>query len=258
MSLNGGAQHGALPARKPATPASTVTRGLAEFGFLILLVIVLSFILKTFFIQSFYIPSTSMLPTLEENDRVIVTKLAPNILDLHRGDIVVFHDPGGDTPGDPTDDWGTQGADLPDRDGIGAFIHGVAQALGLAPQSSEEFLIKRVIGLPGDHITCEGNGAPLVINGAAIDESFYIQPGSNPSTQPFDVVVPDGAIWVMGDNRDGSWDSRFHQEQALKGAVSIDDVVGVAQVRSWPFSRFALLKNPAKVFATVGEPVAAT
>ncbi|MDR1824414.1 MAG: signal peptidase I [Bifidobacteriaceae bacterium] len=252
MSLTGGAQHCAVVVgKRDASPASSAGRTLAEFGFLVLLVIVLSFVLKTFLIQSFYIPSESMEPLLEENNRVIVTKLAPNVLNLHRGDVVVFHDPG---------QWGTSAGELPEDEGVKAFFHGVAQSLGLAPQSSEEFLIKRVIGLPGDHITCAGNGAPLVINGVAITEP-YIAAGSNPSTQVLDLVVPEGGLWVMGDNRDASADSRWHDDpgeagysEEWKGAVPIDNVVGVAQLRSWPLDRFALIKNPGSVFAQVPDP----
>jgi signal peptidase I len=244
--LHGGPQHllAPGPGTKALAPAHPGRRFLAEVGFLLLVVLVASFVLKTFVIQSFYIPSGSMIPTLEKQDRVIVSKLAPEILDVHRGDIVVFHDPGG---------WTTTAAELPDNEGARAWLYGVAQALGFAPVTSEEFLIKRIIGLPGDEVSCEGGGAPVVVNGTALDEP-YVFPGAEPSVDAFDVVVPDGAVWVMGDNRPNSWDSRAHQDQALKGAVAVDDLVGVAMVRTWPLSRFGLLRNPGSVFAEVKAP----
>ncbi|MDR1824416.1 MAG: signal peptidase I [Bifidobacteriaceae bacterium] len=222
-------------------------RALGDLAFVVVAALVLSFLLKTFLIQSFYIPSGSMIPTFELNDRVLVTKLAPKALDLHRGDIVVFHDPG---------NWVSATEDAKNQADDGSFLamlHKVAAAVGLAPSPSDDYLIKRVIGLPGDRVSCAGPGLPVMVNGVAINEP-YIAAGANPSDIVFDVVVPDGAIWVMGDNRAHSADSRKHMSEALGGAVAIKQVVGVAQVRTWPLSRLALLKNPAAVFADVPEP----
>jgi len=220
-------------------------RWLVELAFVLLVVVVASFALKTFVIQSFWIPSQSMEQTLLTNDRVIVTKLAPRVLSVHRGDIVVFHDPG---------DWtGGRNTAVPDRGTAASWFHGFAQALGLAPTSSEEFLIKRVIGLPGDRVSCSGSGEPVVVNGVPLEEP-YLAPGAAPSRTAFDIVVPDQAVWVMGDNRDGSADSRFHQDQKLGGAVDMGKIVGVAQVRSWPLDRFGLLRNPGQTFAQVPDP----
>ena len=224
---------------------TSLRRLLAELAFVVLVVLVASFALKTFVIQTFWIPSHSMDITLEPNDRVMVTKLAPGLLSIHRGDIVVFHDPGG---------WAGQSGSPDEQKGRAAsLVLGVAQALGLAPTSSEEFLIKRVIGLPGDTVSCEGSSAPVLVNGVALDET-YLHPGVQPSSMAFDIEVPKDAIWVMGDNRDNSADSRAHQDQDLNGAVAIDQVVGVAQLRTWPLSRFGLLRNPGAVFAEVPNP----
>ncbi|MCL2803918.1 MAG: signal peptidase I [Micrococcales bacterium] len=245
----GGGQHGAGPPKKQSaggkrSPSQRTKRILAEVAFTLLVVLTASFVLKTFIIQSFWIPSGSMETTLEQQDRVVVTKLAPQVLSIHRGDIVVFHDPGG---------WGTHVAAVADRGAVQSWILGITQALGLAPTSSEEYLIKRVIGLPGDHVQCAGDGAPIEVNGVALNET-YLQGGMAPSNEAFDVKVPDGAFWAMGDNRSGSYDSRGHQDQELRGAVPIDKVVGVAQLRTWPLSRFGVMRNPGDVFRDVPEP----
>jgi len=232
-------------AEPPASVRQRWSRWLVEFAFVLLVVVVASFALKTFLIQSFWIPSHSMEQTLLPNDRVIVTKLAPRVLSLHRGDIVVFHDP---------DNWvGRSTVPVVDRGPVASWFYGIGQALGLAPTSSEEFLIKRVIGLPHDRVSCAGDGAPLVVNGVPLDEQ-YLASGVAPSQEAFDVVVPAGAVWVMGDNRSNSADSRAHQDQDLRGAVSIDDIVGVAQVRSWPLDRFGWLRNPGQTFKDVPKP----
>jgi signal peptidase I len=226
-------------------PKRKFRRAAADIGFVVVAALVLSFLLKTFLIQSFYIPSGSMEPTFQLNDRVLVTKLAPKLLDLHRGDVVVFRDP---------NHWVAQ-TNQDSRNPLVRALHKAAEVVGLAPSSSDEYLIKRVIGLPGDRVACGGSGQPVTVNGVAISEP-YIAAGAAPSEEAFDVVVPDGAIWVMGDNRDHSADSRKHQSEALGGAVALSNVVGVAQLRTWPLSRLGVLKNPADVFAAVPDPVA--
>jgi signal peptidase I len=225
----------------PPTLGRRALRWLREVVVVVAAALVLSFLLKTFLIQSFVIPSESMIPTLEKGDRVIVTKLAPGMLDLHRGDIVVFKDP---------NNWLNGSTVTGPSSGFGKAASEVMQAIGLAPADGDEFLIKRVIGLPGDKIACEGNGAPVTVNGKEVDET-YVMPGADPSIMTFEVVVPKDALWVMGDNRPASADSRVHQSEPLGGAVSESNVVGVAQLRSWPMSRWSLLRNPGKVFADV-------
>jgi signal peptidase I len=227
------------PAAKPK--GSRLTRFAKDTAFVLISAIVLSFLLKTFLIQSFYIPSESMEMTLMKLDRVVVTKLAPALLDVHRGDIVVFHDPG---------DWVSQSAPLEEPGGLTGVFRSVAQALGLAPSDSEGFVIKRVIGVGGDRVQARGGDAPVTVNGIPLDET-YLAPGQAASSMAFDVVVPPDAVWLMGDNRGNSADSRAHQDGPLGGAVSLDDVVGVAQLRTWPFDRIGLLRNPGAVFAGV-------
>jgi len=229
----------------PVGRRQRLSRWAVELAFVLLVVVVASFALKTFVIQSFWIPSHSMEQTLLPNDRVIVTKLAPRWLSLHRGDVVVFSDPGNWAP--------SASVPVVERGPVASWFYGIGQALGLAPTSSEEYLIKRVIGLPGDRVACEGDGAPITVNGVALDEP-YLARGVAPSREAFEVVVPADAVWVMGDNRDNSADSRVHQDQALQGAVAIKEIVGVAQVRSWPLSRFSLMRNPGGTFAEVPKP----
>lgn len=223
--------------RRPATGALAWLR---EVVIVLVSALVLSLVVKTFLVQAFFIPSGSMHDTLLEGDRVLVSKLRPDPWDVRHGDIVVFADPGGwlDQP-PPADAGGLRGV----ADDVLTFV-------GLMPQNSGEHLIKRVIGLPGDHVSCAGAGSPVLVNGVALDEP-YLVPGAVPSEIAFDVVVPDGALWVMGDNRPNSLDSRWHTGEPGGGFVDESLVVGVAFVRIWPADRLGVLHNPGPTFATV-------
>jgi signal peptidase I len=227
--------------KKPDKP---LVRFLKDASFVVVAAVVLSFLLKTFLIQSFYIPSESMEPTLERLDRVLVTKLAPRVLNIHRGDVVVFENPGG---------WITQGEPIPPVGGVVGAIRSMAEAIGLAPADSKDFLIKRVIGVAGDRVACAGAGSPVTVNGVPLNET-YVAAGADPSAAEFSIVVPPDAVWLMGDNRSHSADSRSHMDQELGGAVALGQVVGVAQVRTWPLDRFSLMRNPGRVFAAVPPP----
>jgi len=200
---------------------------------------VLSLVVKTFLVQAFFIPSSSMHDTRLEGDRVVVNKLVPGPFDLHRGDVVVFADPG---------TWLT-GVDVPDS----STLQDALAALGLAPQS-EDHLIKRIIGLPGDHVVSAADGSPITVNGVAVDESAYLAAAASPSEIAFEVDVPADALWVMGDNRQHSRDSRWHVGEPDGGFLPVDLVVGVAFATVWPLDRAALLRNPGGVFAEVPDP----
>ncbi len=213
---------------------------LRETGIILVSAIVLSLVIKTFFAQAFYIPSGSMENTLLVGDRVMVTKLAPGPLSVNRGDIVVFKDPGGWL--DPV----TPAPQTPAQQVISSTL----TFIGLLPQDSGEHLIKRVIGVAGDHVECCDEQGRLMINGVSVDEP-YIAEGSVPSQVEFDVVVPEGSVWVMGDNRGNSEDSRFHQGNPGGGSVPVDDIVGVAFVTVWPADRLGLLRNPGTTFEAV-------
>src|SRR5699024_4634025 len=125
--------------------------------------------------------------------------------------------------------------------------------VGLLPQDSGEHLIKRVIGLGGDHIVCCTTDGLLTVNDEPITETAYVKPGSLPSQIEFDKVVPDGFLWVMGDNRQNSHDSRFTGGNPGGGFVPVENVVGVAFVKVWPLDRLALMRNPGDVFARVED-----
>ena len=202
--------------------------------------LVLSLVIKTFLVQAFFIPSASMQDTLLVGDRVLVTKLAPGPLDVHRGDIVVFKDPGGWLPAEPT---------VP-QTAWRATLTSALTYIGLLPQDSGEHLIKRVVGVAGDTVECCDEQGRLTVNGQPLDEP-YIAPGAVPSELEFSAVVPQGGLWVMGDNRQNSQDSRFKQGGAGGGSIPVDNVVGVAFVTVWPVDRWQVLRNPGPTFAEV-------
>lgn len=216
---------------------------LRETAIILVSAIVLSLLVKTFLVQAFFIPSQSMHDTLIENDRILVSKLTPGPLDLRRGDIVVFKDPGG---------W-LSGQVVPDPGPVRARLNEVLTFIGLYPADANEHLVKRLIGLPGDHVACAGPGEPITVNGVAIDEP-YLADGAIPSEQAFDTTVPPNSIWVMGDNRQNSADSRYHTGNPGGGSVPIANVVGTAFVTVWPLERFGLLRNPGSTFADVPDP----
>lgn len=205
--------------------------------------LVLSVLIKTFLIRSFYIPSGSMENTLQINDRIIVNELVPNLVPLQRGDVVVFKDPGG---------WLPSVQPSKTTNGIIAFGEWFLSLVGLSAPDSEQHLVKRVIGVGGDHIVCTSKDSNIQINGVTIEEPYLAEGGfgcSRGTQDPvFDVTVPENMYWVMGDNRNNSEDSRAHEDQPGKGFVAKSSVVGRAFVLSWPFSRFTWLDNYPNVF----------
>lgn len=229
------------PARGPLHGVLALVR---ETGIVIVLALVLSFIVKSLLLQAFYIPSGSMENTLIRNDRVIVSKLTPGPIDLKRGDVVVFADPG---------DWLPPVEPVP-RSPVGKVVHEGLTFVGLLPDDAENHLIKRVIGLPGDHIVCCDDNGSLTVNDVSINEP-YLKPGVSPSDMDFDITVPAGKVWVMGDNRSDSADSRFHPQggDGTEGSVSENLIVGRAVALVWPFNRLAVLSNPSDTFARVPD-----
>ncbi len=212
---------------------------LKEIATIIVIALVLSFLIKTFLFRAFFIPSGSMEETLEIDDRIFVNQLVPQPFDLQRGDIVVFRD---------TKGWLPTQAD--------AQISWFKEALifiGLAPDESQQHLVKRVIGLAGDQVICCDAQGRITVNGQPLDEP-YLFPGANPSDLPFDVVVPEGKVWVMGDHRNASADSRANRDKPGEGFVSVDDIEGKAAVIAWPLNRIGFLGNYPDVFAGVPDP----
>lgn len=206
-----------------------------ELPLLIGIALVLALLIKTFLVQAFSIPSDSMQNTLQEGDRVLVDKLTPWFgAEPDRGEVVVFHDPGGWLPENPP----------PGGNAVSRGLQNALSFIGLMPSAQEKDLIKRVIGVGGDTVECNGTG-PLKVNGKALVEP-YVYPDNTPCSmdKPFKVTVPKDHIWVMGDHRQNSMDSRFHMDQPGHGFVPLDDVVGRAFVKAWPINRWGMLPIP--------------
>lgn len=205
-----------------------------ELPILIGIALVLALLIKTFLVQAFSIPSNSMQNTLQVGDRVLVDKLTPWFgSEPDRGEIVVFEDPGG---------WLNE-SPVPEPTGLGGAIQTVLSGIGLMPSASDQDLIKRVVAVGGDRIECK-RGGPVEINGKPLDES-YLFPGNTPcDDKPFGPVeVPVGKMWVMGDHRQDSLDSRYHQKLD-NGMIPTDKVVGRAIVVAWPVTRWSALPVP--------------
>ena len=214
---------------------------LKEVATVVIVAIVLSFLIKTFLFRAFYIPSESMVNTLDVNDRIFVNLLVPEPMALQRGDVVVFRDSQG---------WLAPAA--PKAKGPFTWVQDGLTFVGLLPDNSEQHLVKRVIGLPGDHVVCCDAGGQLTVNGAPLDEK-YINSAEIPQVRDFDVVVPAGKVWVMGDNRNHSADSRAHMD-TNGGFVNESDIEGKAAVIAWPLNRMSALDNYPDVFRSVPAP----
>ncbi|MCX5011462.1 MULTISPECIES: signal peptidase I [unclassified Streptomyces] len=182
-------------------------------------------LLSNFVVQPFLIPSRSMEPTLKVGDRVLVDKLAYRFGDQpRRGDLVVF------------DGTGSFVRERPAGHPIGELLHGAASALGLAEPADTDF-VKRVVGVGGDDVVCCDAGGRIEVNGVPLEEP-YLYPGDAPSKVPFRIVVPLGTLWVMGDHRSQSRDSRDHLGEPGGGMVPVEKVIGRAEWIGWPLSRW--------------------
>src|SRR6476660_2734003 len=232
---------------EPRSFGATILAGLKELVIVVVLAMALSFVVKTWLFQAFYIPSGSMENTLVKDDRVIVSKLTPGPFDLKRGDVVVFEDPGVPSP------W--LGGLSETHSTVGGPFHDALVFVGLLPEDSENHLIKRVIGLPGDRVQSDGGTGPVIVNGVPVTEP-YIKPGDAPSEgKKFNITVPAGHVWVMGDHRSDSSDSRFHDDgTGATGSVPIDKIVGRALFVVWPIEHVTWLGVPERTFAQVPTP----
>lgn len=207
-----------------------------EGGTVILYALVIAFLVKTFLLRGFYIPSGSMEQTLQVNDRVFINVAGSYFSEPKRGDVIVFKDSQGWIPS-------TQKTSSPLKDAL-SFA-------GILPDTSSNFLVKRVIGTPGDVVESDGNGK-IKVNGVEINEP-YLYPGNNPSEVPFKVTVPAGKYFVMGDHRSNSADSRYHISDGT-AFISKDDVQGNVFVVAWPLNHFGLLQDQSSVFSSIPEP----
>jgi signal peptidase I len=226
------------PSQDPADDGKRSRAGgaLRETAILVVIALAISVLIRTFVVQAFYIPSESMVPSLQINDRVLVSKLTTQISGVHRGQVVVFQDPGGWLP--PAFDT----AASPQR-----WIRHALTFVGLLPADTGEDLVKRVIGVSGDRVRCCTSSGQISVNGVALTEPYVAgAPNDAPAgcLQQFDVTVPKGRVWVMGDNRAVSQDSRCHADDALHGFVPADNVIGRAFVIVWPVSHWSLLRVP--------------
>lgn len=207
-----------------------------EGGTVILYALVIAFLVKTFLLRGFYIPSGSMEQTLQVNDRVFINVAGSYFGEPKRGDVIVFKDSQGWIPS-------TQKTSSPLKDAL-SFA-------GILPDTSSNFLVKRVIGTPGDVVESDGNGK-IKVNGVEITEP-YLYPGNPPSEVPFKVTVPAGKYFVMGDHRSNSADSRYHISDGT-AFISKDDVQGNVFVVAWPLNHFGLLQDQSSVFSSIPEP----
>lgn len=223
---------------KSKAQRSTFGSWLKEIVIVVVAALVISTLVKTFLFRAYVIPSGSMENTLQINDRVFVNLLAPEVMKIHRGDVVVFKDEQG---------WLE---DLPKTAPAGPVADALT-FLGLRADDSTQHLVKRIIGMPGDTVECCSVDGKIMVNGVAIDEP-YLHPGSAPSDVKFKAVVPEGKIWVMGDHRDDSADSRAHPDEQ-GGFVDIDAVEGRGSLIAWPLGRFGKVDNSPESFDGVKD-----
>lgn len=213
-------------------------RALRETAIIVVSALILSALVRAFLVQAFFVPSSSMEDTLLISDRIIASKITTSLSGVDRGEIVVFKDPGGWLPEPP-----------PPEGGLRGVIRTGLTFIGLIPSDSGKDLVKRVIGLGGDRVQCCDAQGRILVNGTALDEPYII----GPTTQVlFDVVVPPDSMFVMGDNRGNSRDSRFHLERE-NGAVPLANVVGRVVFVVWPFNRLSTEPIP-EVFGTIPNP----
>lgn len=209
------------PTAPGASPGEPEPRRAAwhELPVMLLIALVVAIVMKSFLVQAFFIPSPSMEPLLQHGDRILVCRVCLHVSDIHRGDVLVFSDPN-PVPG-------------AERGLLGGFLHWLGEGVGVAQPEDEDF-IKRVAGLPGDVV--ELRRGQLYVNGEQIDEPYLASADDTRSYGP--VTVPDGMLFVLGDNRLVSGDSRLEPEEGGVGLVPVDRVIGKAFVVVWPPGRW--------------------
>ena len=203
---------------------------LKELPILVIVALVVSLFIKSFLVQFFYIPSGSMENTLQIKDRVAVNKVPFISNNIKRGDVVVFRDP---------DNWLPEMIDYSTNQFV-AKAKSALVAVGVLPNPAKQYLVKRVVGVGGDRVVCCTKEGNLTVNGVEVTEP-YIFAGNKPSEMNFDVTVPKGKLWVMGDHRGASADSRYHQEDINKGFVPLSKVTGRVVGVIWPFKNITYI-----------------
>lgn len=203
-----------------------------ELPIMLALALVLALVVKTYVVQAFYIPTSSMENTLDIGDKIMVNKLVYHFRAIHRGDIVVFSGAGSWDP-----------PSTASSDPLVRLWHAVIGLFGVDLPGDD--LVKRVIGLPGDRVACCAAHGLVTVNGVPLQESSYLYPGNQPSAIPFSVTVPSGHLWVMGDHRLVSDDSRLRRSDPGGGAIPETAVIGRVFMIVWPPSRWRILPIPA-------------
>jgi signal peptidase I len=203
-----------------------------ELFVIIIAALVLTILIKAFLVQVFSIPSASMQNTLQPGDRILVNRLVYHLRDIARGDVVVFSGDGS---------WGPEPPPPPSNP-VERIWDDITGLVGVSVPGTD--YVKRVIGVPGDHVVCCDSQGRVMVNGVPLSEGSYIYPGDVPSTQRFDIKVPAGRLWVMGDHRSDSADSRYHPDDPGNGTIPQSEVVGRAFVIIWPPSRIGDIPIP--------------
>lgn len=243
--------------QRPKRPLSF----LAEMVVLFAIALTIALLIKSFVVQPFFIPSGSMENTLLIGDKVLVNKVVYDLRPIGRGDIVVFDGAGSwDPPAVPTPASSNPLVRVYD-DTVGRLVDSIKGLFGTSPGQTD--YIKRVIGIPGDRVICCNAHGQITVNGVPLEETSYLYPGATPSTGHFNIVVPPGRLWVMGDNRLDSADSRLHDcsysdptagvtcvPYDKDGTIPESAVIGRAFMIVWPPSRLRILPVP----STFGQP----
>ena len=203
---------------------------LREIPIIVVSALVVAVIIKTFFVHFFFVPSGSMENTLRIGDRIAVNKFSAMFSDIRRGEVVVFKDPSNWLGSNPP----------PSGNAVARELKRALVDVGVLPDPATQYLVKRTIGVGGDHVICCDARGRLQVNGHSMSEN-YLFPGNAPSDSKFDITVPKGFIWVMGDHRAASADSRFHTDDIHKGFVPLSDVVGRAELVVWPLNHLKFL-----------------
>ena len=205
---------------------------LREFPILVIVALAVSLLIKTLLVQFFFIPSGSMENTLQIQDRVAVNKLPFVSKNISRGDVVVFRDPSNWLP-EPF---------VGDENKIVSKVKEGLVLVGVLPNPAKQYLVKRVLGVAGDEVICCTKSGKVTINGKVAVEP-YIFAGNKPSELKFNVTVPEGKIWVMGDHRSASADSRYHQDDMNNGFVPVSRITGRAYAIIWPIKNIGIISS---------------